>query len=467
MARRQRRSRKSSVTQNGRIDLKQSAYATIESLNHDARGVAHLNGKVLFIDGALPGEEVLFSYLKRRDSYDEGGTAFVIKASPERVVPGCAHFGLCGGCSLQHMAAESQIHAKQQVLLDNLKHIGNVEVGQLLPPLSGSQWGYRRKARLGVKYVIKKEKVLVGFREKSSPYVADLERCRVLHSTVGEQLNRLKELVGSLSIYMKIPQIEIAVGDDGTAMVFRHLEPFIDTDIDKLRAFAQEQSVLLYLQPKGPDTVHLLWPEDKKAQSETALCYRLPEHTLEYRFGPMNFVQVNAEVNRKMINQVMTLLDLQPEDRVMDLFCGLGNFTLPMAQRVASIVGIEGDEPLVALARHNAAHNGIDNAQFLAADLSHPERLIDTGVEAGLALAGERFDKVLLDPPRTGALEMIAPLAKLAPIRIAYVSCNPATLARDAGELVNKHGYRMTHVGVMDMFPHTSHVEAMALFERG
>jgi len=462
MARKQKRSRRRSSNNNGRVDLKQSVYAAVESLSHDSRGVAHLNGKAVFIDGALPAEEVLFSYLKRKGNYDEGGVAHIIKASPERVTPGCAHFGVCGGCSLQHMAAETQIHAKQQVMLDNLKHIGNVEAEQLLPPMTGPLWGYRRKARLGVKYVIKKEKVLVGFREKSSPFLADIEGCEVLHSSVGKQLNALKSLVGELSIYMKIPQIEIAVGDDGTAMVFRHLETFIDSDIDKLRTFAQQHNILLYLQPKGPDTVHLLWPEEAKENSKEALCYRLPEHDVEYRFGPMNFVQVNAEINSKMIDKVIELLDLQPEDRVMDLFCGLGNFTLPMARRVASIVGIEGDQSLVELARHNAKHNGIDNAEFYVADLSKPELLH----QAGFVLGQQQFDKVLLDPARAGALEMVAPLAKLAPRLIAYVSCNPATLARDADELVNKHGYRMTKVGVMDMFPHTSHVEAMALFER-
>ena len=462
MARKQKRSRRRSSNRVGRIDLKCSAYASIESLSHDSRGVAHIDGKAVFIDGALPGEEVLFSYLKRKGRFDEGGTAHVIKAAPERVTPGCAHFGVCGGCSLQHMAAETQIYAKQQVLLDNLKHIGNVEAEELLPPMTGPLWGYRRKARLGVKYVIKKEKVLVGFREKSSPFLADIESCKVLHPSVGMQLNALKQLVGELSIYMRIPQIEIAVGDEGTAMIFRHLEPFIDSDIDKLRSFAQQHHVLLYLQPKGPDTVHLLWPEKAKAESRTALCYRLPAHDIEYHFGPTNFVQVNADINQKMIDKVIELLDLKPEDRVMDLFCGLGNFTLPMARRVASVVGIEGDEALVDLARYNAKQNGIDNAEFYTADLSKPELLS----QVGFTLEGQQFDKILLDPARAGALEMMAPLAKLAPKLIAYVSCNPATLARDADELVNKHGYRMTYVGVMDMFPHTSHVEAMALFER-
>ncbi len=462
MARKQKRSRRRSSNNGGRVDLKQSAYAAVESLSHDSRGVAHINGKAVFIDGALPGEEVLFSYLKRKGSYDEGGVAHVIKAAPERVKPGCAHFGICGGCSLQHMAAETQIHAKQQVLLDNLKHIGSVEMEELLAPMTGPLWGYRRKARLGVKYVLKKEKVLVGFREKHSAFLADIEGCEVLHHSVGKQINALKELVGELSIYMRIPQIEIAVGDDGTAMIFRHLEPFIDSDIDKLRTFAQQHHVLLYLQSKGPDTVHLLWPEAAKESSQYALCYRLPQHDIEYRFGPTNFVQVNAEINSKMIDRVIELLDLQPEDRVMDLFCGLGNFTLPMARRVASIVGIEGDDALVELAKHNAKHNGIENAEFYSADLSKPALL----PQAGFVMDGQRFDKVLLDPARAGALEMMAPLAKLAPKLIAYVSCNPATLARDADELVNKHGYRMTKVGVMDMFPHTSHVEAMALFVR-
>jgi len=462
MARKQKRSRRRSSNSGARVDLKQSAYASIESLSHDSRGVARVNGKAVFIDGALPGEEVLFSYLKRKGSYDEGGVAHVIKAAPERVKPGCAHFGVCGGCSLQHMAAETQIHAKQQVLLENLKHIGSVEAEKLLPPMTGPLWGYRRKARLGVKYVLKKEKVLVGFREKSSPYLADIEGCEVLHPSVGKQVNALKALVGELSIYMRIPQIEIAVGDDATAMIFRNLEPFIDSDIDKLRAFAQQHNVYLYLQPKGPDTVQLLWPEMSKEESREALCYRLPQYDIEYRFGPTNFVQVNAEINSKMIDKVIELLDLQPEDRVMDLFCGLGNFTLPMAKGVASIVGIEGDDALVELAKRNAKHNGIENTEFYSADLSKPELL----PQAGFVLDGQRFDKVLLDPARAGALEMMAPLAKLAPKLIAYVSCNPATLARDADELVNKHGYRMTHVGVMDMFPHTSHVEAMALFVR-
>ncbi len=461
MARKKKRSRRRS-SNGGRVDLKQSAYAAVESLSHDSRGVAHINGKAVFIDGALPGEEVLFSYLKRKGSYDEGGVAHVIKAAPERVQAGCAHFGVCGGCSLQHMAAETQIHAKQQVLLDNLKHIGSVEAEELLVPMTGPLWGYRRKARLGVKYVLKKEKVLVGFREKHSAFLADLEGCEVLHRSVGKQINALKALVGELSIYMKIPQIEIAVGDDGTAMIFRHLEPFISSDIDKLRAFAQQHHVLLYLQSKGPDTVHLLWPEATQENSQHALCYRLPQYDIEYRFGPTNFVQVNAEINSKMIDKVIELLDLQPEDRVMDLFCGLGNFTLPMAQRVASIVGIEGDDALVELAKHNAKHNSIENAEFYSADLSKPTLL----PQAGFVMDGQRFDKVLLDPARAGALEMMAPLATLAPKLIVYVSCNPATLARDADELVNKHGYRMTKVGVMDMFPHTSHVEAMALFVR-
>jgi len=423
----------------------------IESMTHDGRGVAHIDGKAVFIEDALPDEEVLLHLQRRHRKYDEARVATLIQASPERVTPECTHFGICGGCSLQHMAPAAQILSKQQVLLDNLRRIGKVEPGTLLEPLTGPHWGYRRKARIGVKYVEKKQAVLVGFREKRSSFIADITECKVLHPGVGTRLMSLRELIGDLKACRKIPQIEIAVGDDAVALVFRHLVPLDSTDLEKLRAFGEQHRLQIYLQPAGPETVTLLWPKT------ATLNYYLPRYDIRIFFQPTGFVQVNPEINHKMIDQALAMLDLQAQDRVLDLFCGLGNFSLPMARKAATVVGIEGDAGLIQQACSNARFNQINNIKFVTADLSMPV----TGVTVA-----KPFDKILLDPPRTGAKELLPQIASLGATRIVYVSCNPATLARDAGELVNLHGYRLTRSGVMDMFPHTAHVESIALFER-
>jgi 23S rRNA (uracil1939-C5)-methyltransferase len=429
-----------------------SVRVTVDSLAHDGRGVARVNAKTVFIDGALSGEDVSFTYTATHRNYDEGAVDEVLTASPHRVTPRCPHYGICGGCSFQHLAPEQQILAKQKVLLDDLRHIGKVTPGEVLPPLTGPHWGYRRKARLGVRWVAKKDKLLVGFREKRSNFLADLSRCETLHPSVGERIEELGSLLGSLETYDQVPQIEVAVDDVQTALVIRHLVPLSEADRARLRDYAQANDLRLYLQPGGPDTIAPLWPETIE------LGYALPAFDVNFRFAPGDFTQVNTDINRAMVERALGLLDLQPEDRVLDLFCGLGNFTLPIARRATAVVGVEGSIDLVKRARENAERNGIDNATFhaadLAADLSH----------APWWQGG--FDKVLLDPPRSGAQETLAHLAKLKVGRIVYVSCNPATLARDAGILVKEYGYVLEQAGVMDMFPHTAHVESIALFTR-
>jgi len=426
---------------------------TIESLGHDGRGVTHLDGKAVFIDGALPGEVVSFEYLSSRRKFDEGRVTSVTKASPERVEPKCPHFGMCGGCSLQHMEAGAQIKAKQQVLLDNLKHIGKVVPEAVLPPITGPVWGYRTKGRLGVKDVIKKGRVLVGFREKRSPYVADLTRCEVLHPSVGEHLDDLSELIEQLEAKARIPQIEIAVTAAATALLFRHLDPLSKTDVEKLQQFAVDRQFHVYLQPGGPDSVQLLWPQ------QSILSYHLPVESIEIRFSPTDFTQVNTGINEQMIARVLELLTLDKSDNVLDLFCGLGNFTLPMARHAGTVTGVEGEAGLVSRARDNAMLNGIENATFHMANLAEDA--------TGAQWAGGGYNKVLLDPPRSGAAEVLDVLGNIGPQRIVYVSCHPGSLARDAGTLVNEKGYSLVSAGVMDMFPHTAHVESIALFDSG
>ena len=426
---------------------------SIESLGHDGRGVTHLDGKAVFIDGALPGEVVSFEYLSTRKKFDEGRVLEIHKASPDRVEPKCQHFGLCGGCSLQHMDTAAQILAKQQVLLDNLKHIGNVVPETVLEPLTGPVWGYRTKARLGAKFVIKKDRLLVGFREKRNPYVADLSRCEVLHPSVGERFQPLIELIGSLEAKARIPQIEVSVSEDTTALVFRHLDPLCESDLDTLKQFAIDQGIHVYLQPGGPDTIFPFWPE------QSILSYHLPEQGIEIRFRPTDFTQVNTDINQQMVRRVLEMLALDQQDRVLDLFCGLGNFTLPMAQLAGTVTGVEGDAGLVARARDNAVLNNIGNASFHAADLAADA--------PDVAWAGGNYNKVLLDPPRCGAAEVMNTLGNIRPQQIVYVSCHPGSLARDAGTLVNEMGYKLRSAGVMDMFPHTAHVESIALFSQG
>ena len=425
---------------------------TIESLGHDGRGVTHLDGKAVFIDGALPGEVVSFEYLTTRKKFDEGRVLEVQQASPDRVEPGCQHFGLCGGCTLQHMDATAQILAKQQVLLDNLKHIGNVVPEAVLDPLTGPVWGYRTKARLGAKFVIKKDRLLVGFREKRNPYVADLSRCEVLHPSVGERFQELIEVIGALEAKARIPQVEVSVSEDTTALVFRHLDPLSESDLDTLKQFAIDQDIHVYLQPGGPDTIYSFWPE------QSILSYHLPEQGIEIRFQPTDFTQVNTDINQQMVKRVLDMLALDQQDRVLDLFCGLGNFTLPMAQLAGTVTGVEGDAGLVARARDNAVLNNIGNVTFHAADLAADA--------PDVAWAGGNYNKVLLDPPRCGAAEVMNTLGNIRPQQIVYVSCHPGSLARDAGTLVNEMGYKLRSAGVMDMFPHTAHVESIALFSQ-
>ena len=425
--------------------------AHIDSLAHDGRGVARIEGKAVFIHGALPGEDVRFRYVKRSRRYDEGVAVAIEQAAPERVEPRCPHAGLCGGCSLQHMDPAAQIRAKQQVLLDNLQRIGGVQPASVAPPLTGPHWGYRRKARLGVKDVRKKGKVLVGFREKGTPYVADLSRCEVLHPAVGERIEALSRLVERLGIRSAVPQIEVAFGDDAGALVFRVLEEPTAEDRARLRAFGEATGLHIHLQPGGPDTVTLLWPE------RSVLEYALPAEGLRLQFLPTDFTQINADINRAMIAQALDWLALEGSERVLDLFCGLGNFTLPLARHAREVVGVEGEAGLVERARDNARRNGLGNVEFHVANLME-------SVEGAPWLQGD-YDRILLDPPRSGAEAMMPRLAGLDVPRIVYVSCHPGSLARDAGLLATQ-GYRLERAGVMDMFPHTAHVESMALFVR-
>lgn len=425
----------------------------IESLTHDGRGIARVEGKPVFIDGALPGEEVSFVYTDSRRDYAEGKVETLHTLAPGRVAPRCLHFGVCGGCSFQHVADETQIELKQNLLVEQFRCVAKLDDIALFPPLTGPSWGYRHKARLGVKYVAKKGRVLVGFRERSSPFIAELEICPVLHPSVGEHLHDLAELIGGLSLRDRLPQIEVAVGDGRAALVFRILEDLTDEDTRRLEAFGARLGFDIYVQRQGPDSVRVLFP----GQPEL-LRYGLPEQGVEFRFQPTDFTQVNIEINRKMVSRVMELLDPQPGERILDLFCGIGNFTLPLATRAGRVVGVEGSREAVARALWNAQEQGLGNVECHVADLTAPL--------AGLSWADAHYDKILFDPSRAGAEAVLAGVSRWGARRIVYVSCNPSTLARDAGILVHEHGYRLARAGVMDMFPQTAHVESIALFER-
>lgn len=425
--------------------------ASIESLSHDGRGIARIEGKAVFVDGALAGETVKFLYTKKHSKYDEAKTIEVVaNHSADRVEAQCQHFGVCGGCSLMHMSPDSQLALKQKTLEEHLTHFGSLEPEQWLEPLRGPLWGYRRKARLGVKHVPKKERVLVGFREKGTPYLAVLDQCEVLDQRVGARLAELGEMIAKLDAHNRIAQIEVAMDDEHVALIFRNLDPLSEHDTQALIAYGQNNDLWIYLQSGGPDTVTAIWPENPQ------LSYA-PEAGLKLDFEPNDFTQVNAGINLKMIERTMALLEVSSDDRILDLFCGLGNFTLPLAKRVTEVVGVEGDEALVRHAKDNAHKNDLVNATFEQADLTKTELKDYPWAKAG-------FNKILLDPPRSGAFEVLHQLAALGAERLVYVSCNPATLARDAGELVNNHGYTLVSTGVMDMFPHTTHVESIALF---
>ena len=431
---------------------------SIVDLSHDGRGVArwpegHAHaGKTVFVAGALPGETVSVQQTARSRHFDEAKTLEVIAASPDRVTPRCPHFGTCGGCVLQHLAEDRQIAYKQQVLLDNLQRIGHVAPATVLPPLRGDSWGYRRKGRFSVRRVEKKDKTLVGFREQDPRFVADISECHVVVPQLGTKVAALGALVDGLDARRDIPQIEFIAGDAVTALVFRHLQPLSEADKAKLAAFAQAHGFAVFLQPGGLDSVHPLG-------EDVTLSFRLPQWDVELQFRPLDFIQVNARLNEEMIARALDLLDVQPGERVLDLFCGLGNFTLPLARASGdgAVVGVEGDAGLVARARGNAQRNGMGNVQFHVADLAQ-DLVGQPWLRAG-------FDKLLLDPARSGAIEVLKQLPLKGLKRIVYVSCHPGSLARDAGWLVNEAGWTLREAGVMDMFPHTAHVESIAVFD--
>ncbi len=425
--------------------------AEIESLDQEGRGVAHLDGKTVFVDGALPGECVSLRRTRRQRRHDEAVVVEVRRASPERVTARCAHYGVCGGCSLQHLDHGAQLAAKGRVFAETLARIGGVEPDEWLPPLTGPTFGYRRRARLGCKFVEKRGKVLVGFRERGSPLLADLASCEVLAAPVGALVAELAQLVGSLDLRQRVAQIEVAVGDNATALVLRVLDDPQHADLGRLREFESRHGLVLYLQRGGLDTVQPLSPP------AVPLRYELPDLPMGIEFAPTDFVQVNGELNRLMIARALDLLEPRPTDKALDLFCGLGNFSLPLARRTAAVVGVEGDDALVARARANAARNDIGNAVFHAANLAAESQAGDW--------SRARYELMLLDPPRAGAREILPVAVSSRPRRIVYVSCHPGSFARDAGILVGQLGYRLAAAGVMDMFPQTSHVETIALFE--
>ena len=442
--------------------MQNSPIAQIESLDQEGRGVAHVEGKTIFIGGALPGEKVSYQSHRRKPSFEVAEVVDIVQASNARVAPECPHFGVCGGCALQHLEFSAQVAAKQRLLESDLWHIGKVRPETVLPAIYGPAWGYRHKARLRVRHVPKKGGVLVGFNEKASSYVAQMDSCEVLPPHVSALIVPLQELVAKLSIVDRLPQIEVAVGEHATVLVLRILEPLQPADEPWLREFANSHGVQIWTQSKGPDTVVPFHPLDGPG-----LSYSLPEYNLTYPFKPTEFTQVNPYINRVMVRRAMQLLAPQSHERIADFFCGLGNFTLPIARSGARVLGMEGSAALVARAGQSAELNGLtDRVELREADLFEmtPETL---------AALGE-FDKWLVDPPRDGALALFKALPDIEaqagitglPQRIVYVSCNPATLARDAGLLVHAKGYRLVAAGVINMFPHTAHVESIALFER-
>jgi 23S rRNA (uracil1939-C5)-methyltransferase len=428
--------------------------ARINAVTHDGRGIAAVSGKKVFVSGALEGEEVRFLRRKSRRNFDEAELLEVLERSSERIEARCEAFGRCGGCVLQHVSEEQQQSIKGQTLSDNLERIGKVTADAWLEPVTGSGWNYRRRARLAVKDVPGKGRVLVGFRERHAPFITDMHRCEVLAKPIDGMIDALSTMIGSLSIRARLPQIEVAVAENGVALVFRVLDTPTADDVELLKKFGESNNVRIYMQPDGLDSVVLLHPDEPV----DALYYTLPEFDIRIEFNPVGFVQVNSDINEKMVRLAIELLAPEPDDRVLDLYCGIGNFSLPLARRCREILGVEGDEMLVAAATDNAALNGLENATFRMADLSK----ID-GSEAWLR---RDWDKLLLDPARNGAAEVIQLMPVIGAERIVYVSCHPGTLARDAGTLVNELGYRLEATGIIDMFPHTAHAESIAVFNK-
>ena len=433
-----------------RRKLPEPQEVTIDSMSHEGRGIARVNGKTVFVFGALTGEKVRIQILKSTRNFDQATTLEVIEASPLRIEPRCEAFQVCGGCSLQHLNNDDQVALKQQSLLDMMAHAG-IEAEKILPPLRAASWGYRKKARLGVKYVDKKGRVLVGFRERNAPFIADMHRCEVLLPEVGHKLELLAELIGKFEARAQIPQIEVAADAEHIQLVFRHLQPLSAHDQDALAEFARLHNFYIQLQPGGPDTVHNLYPLEQRLELDP-----IGDGQIRIAFSAPDFVQVNSEINQQMVARVLELLEVQPDDKLLDLFCGLGNFTLPMAQRCTQVTGVEVDTAMVARARESAAANRIKNTDYHTGDLAQPN--------PDDAWMRQQYDRILLDPPRSGALEMAQLIGRFNATRIVYVSCQPSSLVRDAA-IICAQGYRMTHLGVMDMFPQTAHVESLAVFE--
>jgi len=426
--------------------------AAIESVTHDGRGIAAMDGKKVFVSGALAGETVTFVRRKAHRNYDEAELLEIIEASDERIDARCEAFGRCGGCSMQHIHAEQQRGIKAQTLRDNLERIGRVEPDEWLHAMTGPLWNYRRRARLAVKDVRAKGRTLVGFRERHAPFIADMHRCEVLVQPIDGMITALSELISGLSIRARLPQIEVAVADNAIALVFRVLDPPSDADEAALREFAARHSLQLYLQSGGLDSIELLHP----AGEAESLYYELPEFDVRIEFEPVDFVQINSEINQRMVHFAIEQLQVGADDRVLDLYCGVGNFSLPIARTAKTVLGVEGDATLVGRAANNARSNGISNAEFRVADLGKVDGS-ESWIKSG-------WDKLLLDPARSGAHEVVSRMHLFGPDRIVYVSCHPGTLARDAGTLVHEQGYRLESAGIIDMFPHTAHVESIAIF---
>jgi 23S rRNA (uracil1939-C5)-methyltransferase len=437
----------------------------IESLDMEARGVGHLTnedgtpGKVIFVEGALPGERVQFQSFRRKAKWEAATMTALLSESSLRVEPGCPHFGVCGGCAMQHVEPSAQVAIKQRVLEDNLKHIGKVRAETILRPVYGPTWGYRYRARLSVRNVVKKGGVLVGFHERKSSFIADIRSCRILPPHVSGMLMPLRRLIESLSVIDRAPQIELAVGEDVTVLVLRIMQALTAQDEELLKAFADRHGIQWWLQPAGPDTAYPFYP------AGPALTYSLPEFGVRMPFKPTDFTQVNHQINRVLVARALRLLDAQPQERIADLFCGLGNFTLPLATQAREVVGVEGSASLTRRAQDNAVANGLAHKTAF-----HTRNLFEATTADFLALG--KFDRILIDPPREGAIAVCQAIIGLAeadpglrPRRIVYVSCSPGTLARDAGLLVNVGGYRLTQAGAINMFPHTAHVESIAVFD--
>ena len=428
--------------------------AAISGVTHDGRGIADTDGKKVFITGALEGETVTYQRRKFRRNFDEAELLEVHESSPDRIEAKCEAFGRCGGCSLQHITPEHQRDIKAQTLRDNLERIGRVTPETWLEPITGPVWNYRRRARLAVKDVYGKGRTLVGFRERHAPYITDMQRCEVLAQPVDGMIADLSEMIGSLSIKARLPQIEVAVAENAIALVFRVLDPPTDADNDLLRQFGETHDLRIYLQTGGLDTVALFYPDSV----DDSLHYTLPEFDIRVDFEPIDFVQVNSDINRRMVHFAAEQLGAGPDDRVLDLFCGIGNFSLALARQAGTVLGVEGEASLTQRAAMNAGRNGLDNVSFRVADLSK----ID-GTESWVK---EGWDRMLLDPARSGAAEVVTRMHLFGPERIVYVSCHPGTLARDAETLVHEQGYQLESAGIIDMFPHTAHVESIAVFKK-